>query len=35
MKENYEELEMQTIEFDEEDIITTSPGGEGGGEGGW
>jgi hypothetical protein len=35
MREKYEELEMQVIEFDEEDVITTSGfgGGEGGNEG--
>lgn len=34
MKEKYESLEIETIEFDMEDIITTSPTGaaEGGGE---
>lgn len=26
--EKYEPLEMEVIEFDEEDVITTSPGGE-------
>ena len=26
MKENYENLEIEIIEFDTEDVITTSPG---------
>lgn len=34
MKEAYDALEMETIIFDAEDVITTSNGtGEGGGEG--
>ena len=32
MKENYENLEIEIIEFDTEDVITTSPFGEGGGQ---
>lgn len=32
MKENYEVLDIEVIEFDSEDVITTSVG-EGGGEG--
>ena len=26
MKEQYEDLELEVIEFDSEDVITTSPG---------
>ena len=34
MKENYDELQMEVIEFDVDDVITTSPPlGEGGAEG--
>ena len=36
MKETYETVEIQIIEFETEDVITTSgEGGEGGGQGGW
>lgn len=31
MKEKYEDLEMEVIEFETEDVITTSGAGEGGG----
>ena len=35
MKEKYEAVDIQIIEFETEDVITTSgEGGEGGGEGG-
>ena len=33
MKEKYEELEMEVIEFETEDVITTS--GQGGGQANW
>jgi len=33
MKENYDELQMEVIEFDVDDVITTSALGEGGAEG--
>ena len=29
-REAYEEVEVEVIEFEREDVITTSPGGEGG-----
>ena len=32
MKEKYEELEMEVIEFEAEDVITTSTPGNGGGQ---
>lgn len=32
MKENYEVLEMEVIEFETEDVITTSGLGDGGGD---
>ena len=35
MKEKYEELEMEVIEFETEDVITTSTGSGGGQIGAW
>ena len=32
MKESYESINMEVIAFDTEDVITTSPPGEGGSE---